>query len=415
MSFEDFEAQSRAPPPAGRGARPHRRSSRVRDRADRRATAATTGSSCSRTARTRTAPPGTGAAPGTFGDAGVYSFYATKTVSTRRGRRAGLGRRRACSTHARAFRDYGKPDHAVAGLNFRMSEFTAALALVQTERLEEIVALEERPSLATHLDPLHPHRLRAARRHGLGALQVHRVPPDRALDRQGLRRAVPPPHGHPRRSAEHRLGGGEPLVRPALLPARRHEHACSSPAASGFIGSHVVDRLAAAGPPAAHPGHARVPWHDSAEVETVHRRRPPPRRRAARRATDARRSATWRRPRTSRRSTPSRRSTELNARGTLDVLEAARRARDRSRRLRLDGLGLLRRRRGRGRRGHAAAPAGAPLHGRQARRASCTAAPTPSSMACESTIVRFGIPYGPRARPAAVIPSFIAGRAPASR
>ena len=38
--------------------------------------------------------------------------------------------------HARAFRNYGKPDYAVAGLNFRISEFTAAIGLVQTERLE---------------------------------------------------------------------------------------------------------------------------------------------------------------------------------------------------------------------------------------------------------------------------------------
>ena len=41
---------------------------------------------------------------------------------------------------ARAFRNYGKPDYAVAGLNFRMNEFTAALGLVQTERLDEIIA-----------------------------------------------------------------------------------------------------------------------------------------------------------------------------------------------------------------------------------------------------------------------------------
>ncbi len=45
--------------------------------------------------------------------------------------------------HARAFRNYGKPTHEVAGLNFRMSEFTAALGLVQIERLPEIVELEE--------------------------------------------------------------------------------------------------------------------------------------------------------------------------------------------------------------------------------------------------------------------------------
>ena len=44
-----------------------------------------TGSSCSRTAPTPTAPTGTAAAPGGFGDAGVYSLYATKTISTGEG------------------------------------------------------------------------------------------------------------------------------------------------------------------------------------------------------------------------------------------------------------------------------------------------------------------------------------------
>jgi perosamine synthetase len=60
--------------------------------------------------------------------------------------------------YARAFRNYGKPDHAVAGLNFRISEFTAALGIVQTERLEEIV---ERKNLVARevLDPRHPSHL----------------------------------------------------------------------------------------------------------------------------------------------------------------------------------------------------------------------------------------------------------------
>jgi dTDP-4-amino-4,6-dideoxygalactose transaminase len=98
-----------------------------------------------------------GRRPGTFGDAGVYSFYATKTVSTGEGGVL-VSDDADLLAHARAFRDYGKPDHAVAGLNFRMSEFTAAIALVQTERLDEIVAWKN--DLAReHLDPLHPHRL----------------------------------------------------------------------------------------------------------------------------------------------------------------------------------------------------------------------------------------------------------------
>ena len=98
-----------------------------------------------------------GRRPGTFGDAGVYSFYATKTVSTGEGGVL-VSADADLRAHARAFRDYGKPDHAVAGLNFRMSEFTAALALVQAERMEEIVAWKNDVA-REHLDPLHPHRL----------------------------------------------------------------------------------------------------------------------------------------------------------------------------------------------------------------------------------------------------------------
>ena len=39
--------------------------------------------------------------------------------------------------------------------------------------------------------------------------------------------------------------------------------------------------------------------------------------------------------------------------------------------------------------------------------ASCTAAPTGELYGLEYTVLRFGIPYGPRARPAAVIPTFV--------
>jgi perosamine synthetase len=98
-----------------------------------------------------------GRRPGTFGDAGVYSFYATKTVSTGEGGVL-VSADADLRAHARAFRDYGKPDHAVAGLNFRMSEFTAALALVQAERLEEIVAWKNDVA-RVHLDPVHPQRM----------------------------------------------------------------------------------------------------------------------------------------------------------------------------------------------------------------------------------------------------------------
>jgi perosamine synthetase len=98
-----------------------------------------------------------GRRPGTFGDAGVFSFYATKTISTGEGGVLVSGDEDLLA-FARTFRDYGKPDHTVAGLGLRMSEFTAALALVQTERMEEIVAWKNAIA-REHLDPAYPDRL----------------------------------------------------------------------------------------------------------------------------------------------------------------------------------------------------------------------------------------------------------------
>ncbi len=94
-----------------------------------------------------------GRKPGSWGDAGVYSFYATKTVSTGEGG-ALVSRHDDLIEHARLYRNYGKMDYRVEGLNFRMSEFTAAIALVQTERLEEIVAWKNDVA-RTVLDPVH--------------------------------------------------------------------------------------------------------------------------------------------------------------------------------------------------------------------------------------------------------------------
>lgn len=98
-----------------------------------------------------------GDSPGGFGDAGGYSFYATKTVSTGEGGVL-VSRDEDLIAYARAFRDYGKPDYEVEGLNCRMSEFTAALALLQTERLPEIVRWKNAAARGM-LDREHPGRL----------------------------------------------------------------------------------------------------------------------------------------------------------------------------------------------------------------------------------------------------------------
>ncbi len=94
---------------------------------------------------------------GTWGDAGVYSLYATKTISTGEGGVL-VSRRPEVVAHARDFRNYGKPSYAVAGLNFRMSEFTAALGLVQIERLPEIVGWKN-DTARRWLDDQYPSRL----------------------------------------------------------------------------------------------------------------------------------------------------------------------------------------------------------------------------------------------------------------
>jgi dTDP-4-amino-4,6-dideoxygalactose transaminase len=98
-----------------------------------------------------------GRRPGSYGDAGVYSLYATKTISTGEGGVL-VSRRPEVVDHARDFRNYGKPSHEVPGLNFRMSEFTAALGLVAIERLPEIVAWKNQTARSA-LDPQYPSRL----------------------------------------------------------------------------------------------------------------------------------------------------------------------------------------------------------------------------------------------------------------
>jgi SAM-dependent methyltransferase len=67
-----------------------------------------------------------GRKPGVFGDAGVYSFYATKSISTGEGGML-VSKHPSLIEFAMKYRNYGKFEHEVEGLNYRMSEFTAAL------------------------------------------------------------------------------------------------------------------------------------------------------------------------------------------------------------------------------------------------------------------------------------------------
>ena len=99
-----------------------------------------------------------GRKPGSWGDAGVYSFYATKTVSTGEGGML-VSHHEALIEYACAYRNYGKPAYQVQGMNYRMSEFIAAIGCLQTERLPEIVAAKTEYARAV-LDPEHSSRLK---------------------------------------------------------------------------------------------------------------------------------------------------------------------------------------------------------------------------------------------------------------
>jgi dTDP-4-amino-4,6-dideoxygalactose transaminase len=94
---------------------------------------------------------------GTWGDAGIWSFAATKTISTGEGGML-VSKHPELIEFARSFRNYGKPDYAKPGLNYRMNEFTAALGIVAVERLDEIVAWKNTVARDV-LDPRHPDRL----------------------------------------------------------------------------------------------------------------------------------------------------------------------------------------------------------------------------------------------------------------
>lgn len=99
-----------------------------------------------------------GKKPGTWGDVGIYSFYATKTITTGEGGMI-VTHNTELVQFAKKYRNYGKFDHTVQGLNFRMNEFTAAIGCVQVDRLDEIVAWKNEYA-QRHLDPKFPRRVK---------------------------------------------------------------------------------------------------------------------------------------------------------------------------------------------------------------------------------------------------------------
>jgi len=98
-----------------------------------------------------------GRRPGTWGEAGIYSFYATKTISTGEGGML-VTRNKDLAEFAMRYRNYGKFDYKVKGLNYRMNEFTAAIGCIQVDRLNEIVAWKNEYA-RKYLDPYYPNRI----------------------------------------------------------------------------------------------------------------------------------------------------------------------------------------------------------------------------------------------------------------
>jgi UDP-glucose 4-epimerase len=176
---------------------------------------------------------------------------------------------------------------------------------------------------------------------------------------------------------------------------------------SGFIGSHVVDQLQAAGHRPRILDTRSSPWHDPADIETIlgDVRSLDDVVRAARGCSAICHLAAV--ADVAQVHDEPACSTELNATGTLNVLEAARQLS--TRRVvyastvwvysdvdadEVDEDTLLH------------PPAHLYTAGKLAGELYCRS--YAELYGVESTIVRFGIPYGPRARPAAVIPSFVA-------
>src|SRR5262245_1252149 len=95
---------------------------------------------------------------GAWGDAGIYSFYATKTISTGEG-----GMLVTTNTDlvefAQEYRNYGKFGYKVLGLSYRISEFTAAIGCVEVDRLDEIVAWKNEHA-QKNLDSKFPNRIK---------------------------------------------------------------------------------------------------------------------------------------------------------------------------------------------------------------------------------------------------------------
>lgn len=105
-----------------------------------------------------------GKTAGSYGLAGSYSFYATKTMPLGEGGMI-VSKNRELISWMKKFRNYGKEviDGNIVtypmkdGFNYRISEFTAALGIVQMEHLP--IILEWKRNLATKFDEIFEKRV----------------------------------------------------------------------------------------------------------------------------------------------------------------------------------------------------------------------------------------------------------------
>jgi perosamine synthetase len=89
---------------------------------------------------------------GSFGKAGIFSFYPTKNMTTSEGGIVVTDDEKVCE-QVRLMRNHGMPseyEHTVLGYNYRMTNISAAIGLGQLEKLDGFI--EARRSNARYLD-----------------------------------------------------------------------------------------------------------------------------------------------------------------------------------------------------------------------------------------------------------------------